>query len=137
MPRKKKPRIPGTPELTPMELEIMQVIWSRGSATAAEVGQALAPRRALAATTIHTVLANLRKKGYVEPIPTVERALRFGPCIGREQVAGHSLRRLIGDFFGGSARRLMAYLVNEDVDERELDEIRKLLNAKGGKGKKP
>ena len=120
----------GLAEPTPLELELMQIIWERGNATAAEVGEALGPRRPLAGTTIHTVLANLRKKGYLEPIPTVERALRFAPSVRREAVASRSLRRLIGNFFGGSPQRLMAHLIRgEAVDERELNEIRKLLHS--------
>ncbi len=139
MARKPKHAAAGSPELTPLELTIMQIVWERDNATAAEVGQALQEKRPLADTTIHTVFANLRKKGYVEPIPTVERALRFAPCVRREQVAGRWLTGLMRDFFGGSAPRLMAHLIEEEkVDEAELAEIRKLLQSgsrKGGKKK--
>jgi BlaI family penicillinase repressor len=136
----RKPKQPSgrSPELTPLELTIMQILWERGNATAAEVGDALRERRPLADTTIHTVLANLRKKGYLEPIPTVERALRFAPCIPQEQVAGRWLRGLMRDFFGGSPRRLMAHLIQQDnVDEMELEEIRKLLESSSRKGGQP
>jgi predicted transcriptional regulator len=92
------------------------------------------------------VLANLRKKGYLEPIPTVERVLRFAPCIPREQIATRSLRQIMRDFFGNSPSRLMAHLMNEEkVDEAELKEIRSMLRPEvvrpegvrpeGGKGK--
>ncbi len=137
MARKPKHPTADSPELTPLELTIMQILWERGNATAAEVGQALQEKRPLANTTIHTVLANLRKKGYVEPIPTVERALRFAPSVRREQVAGRWLTGLMSDFFGGSARRLMAHLIEEEkVDEAELAEIRRLLQSSSTKGGK-
>jgi predicted transcriptional regulator len=117
----------------------MQVVWDRGDATAAEVREALAGERPLADTTIHTVLSNLRRKGYIEPIPTVERSLRFAPCIRREQVARRSIRRLLDQFFEGSPRRLMAHLVqNESANDEELAEIGNLLRSgrrKGGKRK--
>ncbi len=139
MARKPKHPTGGSPELTPLELTIMQIVWEQGNATAAEVGQALQEKRPLADTTIHTVLANLRKKRYLEPIPTVERALRFAPSVRREQVAGRWLKGLMRDFFGGSPRRLMAHLIKEEkVDAAELAEIRKLLQSgstKGGKKK--
>jgi len=129
MPRRKKTPARGLADPTPLELEVMQILWERGDATAAEVGGALA-RRALADTTIHTVLANLRRKGYVAPVPTIERALRFAPAVPRERVASRSLRRLLAEFFDGSPRRLMAHLVQEErVDARELAEIRKLLKS--------
>ena len=110
----------------------MQALWELGDATAAEVRQALVVRPPLAGTTVHTVLANLRKKGCVEPIPTIERALRFRPRVSREQVARSSLSHLLGNFFGGSPRRLMAHLIREEaLDEEELGEIRKLLRPPG------
>ena len=130
-----KTNSPDLPELTRFELEIMQVVWDLGSATAAEVGQRLG--RELAGTTIHTVLANLRRKGYLAPVPTVERALRFAPSVAREQVATRSLRRLLGDFFEGSPLRLMAHLKSEEaVDEKELREIAALLKETK-RGRKP
>jgi len=124
-------------ELTPLELRVMQVLWERGDATAAEIRQALVVQPPLAGTTVHTVLANLRKKGYLAPIPTIERALRFRPRVSREQVARSSLTHLLGNFFGGSPHRLMAHLIREEeLDEEELGEIRKLLRAHGSvKGK--
>ena len=134
----KKPARRGTEDLTPLELTLMQILWDRGDATAAEVRDALQQDQPLADTTIHTVLANMRKKGCIEPIPTVERALRFAPRIQREQVAHRSLKRLLGDFYGGSAQRLMAHLISEgSVDEAELAAIRKMLQSQSkGEGKK-
>ncbi len=127
---KKKKNADSASELTGLELELMKIIWERGSATAAEVSEALGSERPLAATTIHTVLANMRKKGFIEPIPTIERALRFAPRVRQEAVANRSLHQVISDFFGGSTQRLMAHLLsNEKVDECELAELRKLLNS--------
>ena len=115
----------------------MQVIWDHGTANAAEVGQALAETHPLAETTVHTVLANLRKKGYLEPVPTVERALRFAPAVPREQVAQSTLWRVIGEFFAGSPKRLMAHLVqDEQLDDTELAEIRNLLRRNPKKERK-
>ena len=128
MPRKKRPPQKGRPDLTPLELRIMQIVWDRGNATAQEVRDALRDERPLADTTIHTVLANLRQKGYVEPVPTVERAFRFAPCVPRDEVAGRSVRQLLRDFFQGSPKRLLAHLIAEEtVDEAELEEIQRLL----------
>jgi predicted transcriptional regulator len=138
MGRRPKTNKGGLQELTPLELSLMKIVWDRGTATAAEISDILAPTNSLADTTIHTILANLRKKGYIEPVPTIERAFRFAPRVPRENVAKRSLRRIIGDFFEGSPRRLMAHLIGEEADERELEEIRKLLKhskKKGGRNK--
>jgi BlaI family penicillinase repressor len=134
MGRRPKEAIEERKDLTPLELEIMAVVWQRGDATAAEVCQALEEYRPLADTTVHTVLANLRKKGIIKPIPTVERALRFAPLVSREQVAGRTLRQLIGKFFDGSPQRLMAHLVREcEVGEEEWRDIRDMIRQSEGK----
>ena len=126
-------------QLTPLELRLMQILWEKKNANAAEIQEILKDNRPLASTTIHTVLANLRKKGYIQPIPTVERALRFAPRISRNKIAGRSLTKLIAEFFNGSPGRLMAHLLKEEnLDEDELKEIRSLISnarKKGGKSK--
>jgi len=127
MPRRRKPAS-APPELTPQELAFMQILWDRGDATAAEVREALEPATSLADTTVHTVLGNLRRKGFIKPIPTVERAMRFAPAVPREQVARGSVRSLLQQFFDGSPRRLLAHLIrDEKLDEAELAELRRLL----------
>lgn len=115
-------------ELTPLELSIMQVLWDKGSATAAEVVELLKDTNSLAPTTVHTVLANLRKRGVIEPVPTVERALRFAPRLAREQIGGRRLREVLAEFFDGSPRRLVAHLLDDEtVDETERERLRRLL----------
>lgn len=133
----RRPRkIPGrAPDPTPLELTLMQVFWKRGNATAAEIREALAKKHPLADTTIHTVLAKMREKGLVEPVPSLDRAVRFAPRVAREQVARRSLRQLLDEFFDGSPHRLMACLIKEEaVDEAEMAEIRGLLESAERRG---
>ena len=95
----KKQRQKQMPELSRLEQDVMNVVWDLGECSSAEVIEAYTKKRALAKTTIRTVMANLRKKGYVEPIPTVERGFRFRPCVSRETVAKRSLTNLVSDLF--------------------------------------
>jgi BlaI family penicillinase repressor len=119
------------PELSRLELAVMAVVWELGDCSSAEVIAAFTKRRRLAVTTIRTVLANLRKKGYLEPIPTIERGFRLRARVSRDAVAGRTLRGLVGSLFGGSPRQAIAYLLkNEPLDEAELKEIRRLLDQK-------
>ncbi len=119
------------PELSRLELAVMGVVWELGDCSSAEVIAAFTKRRRLAVTTIRTVLANLRKKGYLEPIPTIERGFRLRARVTRDAVAGRTLRGLVGSLFGGSPRQAIAYLLkNENLDETELKEIRRLLDQK-------
>jgi BlaI family transcriptional regulator, penicillinase repressor len=125
------------PELSRLELAIMDVVWQLGDCSSAEVIVEFNKGRRLAETTIRTVLANLRKKGYLEPIPTIERGFRLRARVSRDAVAGRTLRGLVASLFGGSPRRAIAHLLKDErLDETELQEIRRLLDAKrGGKAK--
>lgn len=120
-----------------MELEIMDVVWNLGDCSSAEVIAAHTKQRPLAATTIRTVLANLRKKGYLEPIPTIERGFRLRALVNRDSVARRTLKGLVGTLCGGSPRQAIAYLLkDEDIDEADLAEIRRMIDSKrGGKAK--
>jgi len=125
------------PELSRLELAIMDVVWVLGDCSSAEVIAEFTKRRRLAETTIRTVLANLRKKGYLEPIPTIERGFRLRARVSRDAVAGRTLRGLVANLFGGSPREAIAHLLQDErLDDAELKEIRRLLDEKrGGKGK--
>jgi predicted transcriptional regulator len=46
-----------------LERAVMEVVWSRGAVTVRDVQDALTPRRALAYTTVMTVMARLADKG--------------------------------------------------------------------------
>lgn len=125
------------PDLSRLELEIMDVVWDLGDCSSAEVIEAYAKKRPLAPTTIRSVLSNLRKKGYLEPIPTIERGFRLRALVNRESVASRTLKELLGILFGGSPRQAIAYLLKEqDIDEADLEAIRRIIDKKrGGKSR--
>jgi predicted transcriptional regulator len=121
------------PELSRLETEIMDVIWGLGECSSAQVIAAYSRRRKLAPTTIRTVLSNLRKKQYLEPVPTIERGFRLRATVNRDAVARKSLKSLVTRLFGGSPRQAIAYLLKaEEIDESDLDDIRRLLDEKRG-----
>ena len=119
------------PELSRLELEIMSVVWRLGDCSSAEVTAAFAEQRPLAPTTIRSVLANLRRKGYLEPIPTIERGFRMRATVKREAVARSSLSSLVRQLFGGLPSEAIIYLLeDEQLSERDLEDIRKMVEAK-------
>lgn len=115
-------------ELSDLELAVMDAVWELGECSSAQVVERFQAQRPLAATTIRTVLATIEKKGYLERVPTVERGLHYRAKVGRDAVAGRSLRKLVSSLFGGSPRHAVAYLLREsDMDEADLEEIRKMI----------
>ncbi|MBI4581435.1 MAG: BlaI/MecI/CopY family transcriptional regulator [Planctomycetes bacterium] len=127
-------KTPG-PQLSRLELEVMDVVWDLGECTSAQVIEAFCRKRRLAPTTIRTVLASLRKKGYMEAVPTIERGFRLRATVARDAVARGSLRRLLGSLFKGSPREVVACLLDDaELSDEELDEIRRMIEARKQKG---
>lgn len=122
--------------LTERELDVMNVLWDRGSGTVAEVRGDLDDD--LAYTTVLTVLRTLEEKGHVRH-EQEGRAHRYFPRIDRDRARVRALRRLTRRVFGGSPELLLTHLVeDEDLDEEDLERISRLLDERlgesGGRG---
>ena len=114
------------------EMDLMEVLWERGAATAAEVREALEDE--LAYNTVLTILRRLEVKGYVGH-EEEGRAHRYYPLVEREQAQGSALRRLLDRLFGGSPELLLTHLVSvRTLDEPEIKRLRELLQKQLPKG---
>jgi predicted transcriptional regulator len=116
-----------TNTLTNAEHRIMEVIWARGSATVAEVVEALQGKDAY--TTILTLMRILKAKGYLSTRKE-GRAHVFTPRVDRDTVARKAVRQLLSKFFYGSPGELvLSFLREEELTSEELEEIkRKIVN---------
>jgi BlaI family penicillinase repressor len=95
--------------LTPLELVIMNSLWSRGQATVREVQSDLLPDRRLAYTTVLTVMDRMFKKGTLRREKRA-RAHVYEPTITSVEVRAAAVNLLVETFFGGSSQRLRSYL---------------------------
>ncbi|MFA6240390.1 MAG: BlaI/MecI/CopY family transcriptional regulator [Candidatus Hydrogenedentales bacterium] len=126
------------PELSSLEREIMSVLWNLGECSSADVIEIYTRERPLAKTTIRTVLSNLRKKGYVEVVPSVDRGFRLKASVPRTTVAGRSLRDLVQTLFNGSPRHAISHLIKDEaIDQNDLDEIQQMIEARRSRKEKP
>jgi len=116
--------------LTDLELEIMKVIWRRGSATVREVYEELLQHRKIAYTTVMTMMGILERKGRVIKQEN-NRAYIYSPAEPPADVVGSMVQDFLKRVFDGSAKPLLLHLVeNEKVSRDELDDIRKRVKAK-------
>ena len=119
------------------ELDVMAVIWERGSGTVGEVRERLPAR--LAYTTVLTILRNLEAKGFVSH-ETEGKAHRYAPRIARQTARRTALARMIDKLFHGSPEQLLAQLVEDRaLTAEDLQRLRKRLGAKSrtrGRGKR-
>jgi len=113
--------------LTPLELEIMQVLWAEGGCTVAEVQPKLQAK--LAYTTVQTMLnVLLRKKKVVRA--QEGRAFRYQAAVSRERATGGALQDLVRRMFGGSPEAmLMAMVDTRQITAEELQRVARRLAA--------
>ena len=108
----------------------MRVLWAGGEATVSDVHAAL-HERALAPTTIATMLSKLEKKGVVSH--RVEgRRFVYRPEVSEQQARRSMVAELTHRLFAGDATALVSHLLAEhEVDPAELDELeRRIASAK-------
>ena len=114
-----------TGNLTPLELEIMNVLWETGAANVQTVQQEL--ERDLAYTTVQTMLNILHRKGKVKR-SLKDRAYFYRPAVSRTEVASQTVGDLVERLFGGSAESLVMSLVEtKRLTPEKLAELKKLL----------
>jgi BlaI family transcriptional regulator, penicillinase repressor len=120
---------PGSEHPTPAELEVLQVLWDRGPATVREVLEILNGRKARAYTSVMSLLNVMAEKGLVERQPK-GRAFLYSPAQAREATLSGMVGDLLERAFSGSANALVTHLLAEaQPTQRELDEIRKLIES--------
>ncbi len=115
------------PKLTDAELEIMHVVWELDDATVREVHERLNQRRALAYTTVMTMMNILEEKGHLTRHKQ-GRAYRYEPVRPKSQVISGMVDDFVGKVFEGSARPLVLGLVKErKLSEGDLEEIARMI----------
>lgn len=123
--------------LTPLELEIMQVLWESGACTVSEVQPKL--KGQLAYTTVQTMLNVLLRKKKVARVQE-GRAFRYRPVMSRERATGNALNDLVKRVFRGSSEALLMAMVDtRQISAEELARVAERLAAaeRGAEKEKP
>ena len=110
-------------KLTRFELEVMSALWDLGTASVREIQEKLPSQKRPAYTTVQTIVYRLEEKGAVSRLKKIGNANVFEPVVTRK-AAHHRLINELLDLFGGSARPLMAHLV--EIGKLTLDDIKEL-----------
>ncbi len=129
MAKQKKPA--KISQLGELETEVMSIVWERGRATVQDVKDALEPRRALAYTTVMTVMSRLAEKGVLKR-EKEGRAYYYTPATSQEKVAGSLLQGLVRRLYAGATGKAIAQLLDteEPVDDAELERLEALIRSK-------
>jgi BlaI family penicillinase repressor len=121
--------------LSRRERQIMDVIYARGSATAAEVEAALPDAPTYSA--VRALLRILEDKGHLKHTVDGPRYV-FSPVVPRNSARESALRGVVRTFFDGSPAGAVAALLDMSGDKlttKDLDEISALLKRARKEGR--
>ena len=118
-------------KITEAELEVMEVLWNAGEpVTLGQIREALAERNG---ETVKTLLRRLCAKGAAAR--EKGRVGCYRPLVSREELGCYRTRKLIDKLYAGSARQMVAALVEHDqLSGDDIAELRALLDGLDGEG---
>ena len=116
------------PALTRRERQIMDILYRRGRATAAEVMDDLSGEPNY--STVRTQLRVLEEKGHVRHEEQGQRYI-YLPAVPRHAARKSALKHLVETFFDGSAEQAVAALLGGEgsrLSGEDLDRIGRLID---------
>ena len=119
---------PSQQKPTVSELEILQVLWTRGPSTVREVHEALNEKKPLGYTGVLKLMQIMTAKGLVRR-DEAQRAHVYEACQPAEKTKRQLAVDMIQRVFDGSARELMLHaLADRPASKDEIEELRRLLD---------
>ncbi len=116
------------------EMEVLRHVWALGEASVADVHSTILKDRAVAYTTVMTVMRKLARKGFLHCDGTGSRYL-YTPARAPTQVRQELVQDLLDQVFQGSASALVQTLVrSEQIPPGERAEIQELLMSLAEEG---
>ncbi|HEY7392924.1 MAG TPA: BlaI/MecI/CopY family transcriptional regulator [Bryobacteraceae bacterium] len=120
---------------TDAELEILQVLWTRGASTVRDVFEELKQAKPVGYTTVLKLMQIMAEKGLVRRNEE-QRTHVYQAMAPRESTERQIVGDLLDRAFGGSAAQLvMRALSTKRATAAEIDQIRHLLNQYEEKAK--
>ena len=122
-------------QLSRRERQIMEIVYRKGSATAAEVHAELADPPSYSA--VRALLRVLEEKGHLRHRQDGPRYV-FSPTVPRDRARRTALQRVVGTFFAGSVTDTVAALLDLEsasLDDAELERLSALVADAQLKGK--
>ena len=122
-------------QLSRRERQIMDIIYQRGQATAAEVLQNLPNPPGYSA--VRAMLRLLEERGYLKHEQDGPRYL-FKPTLAREKARKSAMKQMLETFFDGSTEQAVAALLNlskSKLGKEELDRLSQMIETAKKEGR--
>jgi len=126
------PHSPDAPKPTPAELDLLQVLWPLGAATAKQVHEAMLPQRPdVTYATVLRLMQVMHAKGLLGRDES-ERSHVYSPLHARDALQGNLLNDLMQRAFAGSAKALVLAALKSGISKKDRAEIEQLLKDGDG-----
>lgn len=126
---------PSPTTLTRREREIMDILYRRGRATAAEVLEDMADAPTYSA--VRALLRLLEEHGHAKHVQDGPRYV-YMPAVARSDARKNALSHVVTTFFDGSVEQAVAALVESSrskLSKDELDRLSQLINKAKKEGR--
>lgn len=115
------------PKPTPAELDLLQVLWPLGAATAKQVHEAMLQEKPdIAYGAVLRVMQIMHGKGLLIRDES-QRSHIYAPAVAREAMQSNMLQDLLQRAFSGSAKALVLAALRSGISRKERAEIEALL----------
>jgi predicted transcriptional regulator len=115
---------------TESELEILQILWTKGLATVREVHEGLAQTKDVGYTTTLKLMQIMHEKGLVKRDESM-RTHVYQAAVNKEKTQKHLLSKMIDNLFGGSGTQLVLQALGNGelkASKTEIEQIQQLLD---------
>ena len=118
---------------TEAELELLNVLWNKGTATVREIHDEIGEENAVGYTTVLKMFQRMTEKGLVQRTE-VGKAHMYRATVSQQETQSQMLRDLSERLFAGSSAQLAMHALSlQPTSADELEDVRKILEKRGGK----
>ena len=110
---------------TESELEILQILWTKGTATVREVHEELIKTKDAGYTTTLKLMQIMHEKGLVKRDDSM-RTHVYQAAVNKERTQKHMLSKMIDTLFGGSPTQLVIQALGDGEHKASAEEIQKI-----------
>jgi BlaI family penicillinase repressor len=121
--------LPGSPQISDAEWDVMKVVWERQPVPASDVVEQLGRERGWAPRTVKTMLNRLVGKGALVYAVDGKRFL-YSAKVNRDACVRRESRSFLSRVFDGSVTPAVVHLLTHSkLSDEELKQLRRVLDA--------
>ena len=121
-------------KLSEFELDVMNILWQVGQASAPEVHAKIKIDKEVSYSTVKTIIDRLEQKSAITREGHQGRTIYYAPAIERETLSTPLLKGFLKRIFAGNPHKMVAQLLDDEpLSNAEIEHLENMLAAKKAK----